>query len=154
MQALKQGVRVTLAMGDQPSAASVQGQDVLQGQLALPTGAAGGRAGRGCQGERHALPAAAAAGAAGKAALCLRCPPTQLPPAQPCRPSADPRERGGHYWGYITRIAPGLAALREGCPFPGGYDLVVGTSGAWAAAKQWSVAAGQHAGWCVATRGS
>lgn len=44
LQALRQGVRVTLAMGDQPSAATVQGQEVLQGRLALPTGAAARRA--------------------------------------------------------------------------------------------------------------
>lgn len=41
---------------------------------------------------------------------------------------ADPRERRGQYWGYLTRIAPSLESLFEGCPFPGGYDLTVGTS--------------------------
>lgn len=72
---------------------------------------------------------------------CFPCPITPscaaVPTASPSHCSrplhrnlADPREAGGHYWGYITRIAPGLAQLRDGCPFPGGYDLVVGTSGA------------------------
>ena len=42
---------------------------------------------------------------------------------------ADPREKGGLYWGYITRMAPSLQALVEQCPFPGGYDMTVGTSG-------------------------
>jgi hypothetical protein len=31
-------VRLTLSMGDQPNNATVQGQQVLQAQLALPTG--------------------------------------------------------------------------------------------------------------------
>ncbi|KAL4450208.1 hypothetical protein ABPG77_010877 [Micractinium sp. CCAP 211/92] len=76
-QAVKQGVRVTLAMGEQPSTAEVDGQQVLQAQLV---------------------------------------------------PATDPREKAGLYWGYITRIAPSLTAMVEQCPFPGGYDLVVGTS--------------------------
>ena len=38
VQAVRQGVRLTLSMGDQPSSATVQGQQVLQAQLALPTG--------------------------------------------------------------------------------------------------------------------
>lgn len=50
----------------------------------------------------------------------------------PDAPSADPRQRAGLYWGYTTRIAPSLAALTDAaqCPFEGGYDLTVGTSGA------------------------
>lgn len=76
-QAVKEGVRLTLAMGEQPTLVTVQGQQVLQAQLALPT---------------------------------------------------DPREKRGLYWGYITRIAPTLAAMAGECPFPGGYDLTVGTS--------------------------
>lgn len=44
LQAVKQGARLTLAMGEQPAAATVQGQDVLQGQLALPTGEMAGAA--------------------------------------------------------------------------------------------------------------
>lgn len=76
-QAARQGVRLTLSMGEQPLPATVQGQQVLRGQLALPT---------------------------------------------------DPRERGGLYWGYITRIAPSLQAMLEQCPFYGGYSLTVGTS--------------------------
>ena len=38
LQAVRQGVRLTLSMGDQPDNATVQGQQVLQAQLALPTG--------------------------------------------------------------------------------------------------------------------
>lgn len=49
----------------------------------------------------------------------------------PLLPCADPRERAGLYWGYTTRIVPSLAALLDPaqCPFEGGYDLTVGTSG-------------------------
>lgn len=39
VQAVKEGVRLTLSMGWQPTTVTVQGQEVLQGQLALPTGA-------------------------------------------------------------------------------------------------------------------
>lgn len=38
-QAAKQGVRLTLAMGEQPSVVTLQGQEVLQAALALPSGA-------------------------------------------------------------------------------------------------------------------
>ena len=38
LQAARQGVRLTLSMGAKPSPATVQGQQVLQAQLALPTG--------------------------------------------------------------------------------------------------------------------
>ena len=41
LQAVKEGVRLTLAMGEQPCTASVAGQQVLRGQLALPTGEVG-----------------------------------------------------------------------------------------------------------------
>ncbi len=41
---------------------------------------------------------------------------------------AEPRERAGRYWGYTVRVAPSLAAALEECPFPGGYDLTIGTS--------------------------
>lgn len=129
-QAVKEGVRLTLAMGEQPRTATVQGQQVLQAQLALPTGA-----------RRPRFCLAAAAGE-----WCSqpvpppsppRCPalPQPLPtlPAARCAsrpPFADPRERGGLYWGYTTRIAPSIQAMLQGCPFPGGYDLTLGTSGA------------------------
>ncbi|KAI3429714.1 hypothetical protein D9Q98_005799 [Chlorella vulgaris] len=76
-QAARQGVRLTLDMGWEPLPVSVDGQQVLQAQLALPT---------------------------------------------------DPREKAGLYWGYITRIAPSLQAMVNQCPFPGGYDMTVGTS--------------------------
>lgn len=38
LQAAKQGVRLTLAMGEQPAVVTVQGQQVLQAALALPSG--------------------------------------------------------------------------------------------------------------------
>lgn len=120
-------------MGETPSAATVQGQDVLQGQLALPTGARreAGRARRaGLRGQQRPL-----AFAHWPSPVPQQTAAAYLPAC--LRATADPREQGGHYWGYITRIAPGLAALRDGCPFPGGYDLVVGTSGA----RRWG---GEH----------
>ncbi|KAF1790513.1 Alpha/beta knot methyltransferase [Phytophthora cactorum] len=42
--------------------------------------------------------------------------------------SAEPREQLGVYWGYTTRFAPSLSNVWTDCPFPGGYDLKVGTS--------------------------
>ncbi len=42
-------------------------------------------------------------------------------------PSA-PREMDGTYWGYTTRMASSLKAIFDEAPFPGGYDLKVGTS--------------------------
>lgn len=61
----------------------------------------------------------------------LPLPAHRVIAAPPATPSADPRERAGLYWGYTTRIAPSLAALTDPahCPFEGGYDLTVGTSG-------------------------
>ncbi|GAB4822595.1 hypothetical protein N2152v2_009641 [Parachlorella kessleri] len=41
---------------------------------------------------------------------------------------SEPREKGGLYWGYVTRLAHSLQDMMESCPFPGGYDLKVGTS--------------------------
>uniref|UniRef100_A0A7S2JTI2 RNA methyltransferase n=1 Tax=Leptocylindrus danicus TaxID=163516 RepID=A0A7S2JTI2_9STRA len=42
---------------------------------------------------------------------------------------AAPREHDGTYWGYTTRLAKGIGAVFEECPFPGGkYDLKIGTS--------------------------
>lgn len=38
-QAAKQGVRLTLSMGEQPRVVTLQGQEVLQAALALPSGA-------------------------------------------------------------------------------------------------------------------
>lgn len=40
-QAVKPGVRVTLSMGAQPTTRVVGGQQVLEGRLALPSGAMG-----------------------------------------------------------------------------------------------------------------
>ncbi|KAF4315365.1 hypothetical protein BBO99_00009361 [Phytophthora kernoviae] len=42
--------------------------------------------------------------------------------------SAEPREQLGVYWGYTTRFATSLSNVWTDCPFPGGYDLKVGTS--------------------------
>ncbi|CEG45318.1 Uncharacterized conserved protein [Plasmopara halstedii] len=42
--------------------------------------------------------------------------------------SAEPREQLGIYWGYTTRFASSLSNVWTNCPFPGGYDLKVGTS--------------------------
>eukprot|EP00887_Chlorella_sp_A99_P003984 scaffold11.g3984.t1 len=75
--AARVGARVTLRMGDAPAKATVNGQQVLEAQLVLPTA---------------------------------------------------PREEGGLYWGYVTRIAPTLEDMLR-CPFSGGgYDLTLGTS--------------------------
>ena len=43
-------------------------------------------------------------------------------------PPADPRTRLGLYWGYTVRIADSLSHALRDCPFPGGYDLTLGTS--------------------------
>ena len=32
------------------------------------------------------------------------------------------------YWGYATRFAAGFGDVARGCPWPGGYDLVLATS--------------------------
>lgn len=42
--------------------------------------------------------------------------------------SAEPREQLGTYWGYTARMATSLRNVWEDCPFPGGYDLKIGTS--------------------------
>lgn len=42
--------------------------------------------------------------------------------------SATPREKHGLYWGYQTRLASSLGAVWRECPYPGGYDLSIGTS--------------------------
>ena len=96
-QAVKQGVRLTLAMGATPQHGTAGGQAVLRGALALP---------------------------------------------------GDPREAGGLYWGYATRIAPTWDAMLRQCPFPGGYDLTLGTSGALCctALRCWGSGVGGQAG--------
>ena len=40
----------------------------------------------------------------------------------------EPRERDGTYWGYTTRMASSIKAIFDEAPFPGGYDLKIGTS--------------------------
>ncbi|CAM9213912.1 unnamed protein product [Phaeothamnion confervicola] len=41
---------------------------------------------------------------------------------------STPRTELGLYWGYTTRLAASLSDVTAECPFPGGYDLTVGTS--------------------------
>lgn len=38
----------------------------------------------------------------------------------------EPREKHGIYWGYSTRLAKTLSEVFSGCPYPGGYDFLVG----------------------------
>ncbi|KAK4302775.1 hypothetical protein Pmani_025158 [Petrolisthes manimaculis] len=40
----------------------------------------------------------------------------------------EPREKAGYYWGYTVRVAHSLSEVVTGCRFPGGYDLLIGTS--------------------------
>ena len=144
-------MRLTLAMGEQPTVVPVQGQEVLQAALALPSGGWVDPASSSC----HITPVALLASSCRATSLgsCAsrllaahafytchlgsrkrqhqikNCLPSACFPTHP----ADPRERAGLYWGYTTRIVPSLAALLDPaqCPFEGGYDLTVGTSGAW-----------------------
>jgi predicted SPOUT superfamily RNA methylase MTH1 len=39
-----------------------------------------------------------------------------------------PWDKLGTYWGYNVRVAPSISGVWTGCPFPGGYDLCLGTS--------------------------
>lgn len=39
-----------------------------------------------------------------------------------------PRSESGIYWGYKVRLAHSLGSVFTECPFPGGYDLTIGTS--------------------------
>jgi len=39
-----------------------------------------------------------------------------------------PREQDGTYWGYSVRMASSIKAIFDEAPFPGGYDLKIGTS--------------------------
>ena len=42
---------------------------------------------------------------------------------------SEPRELHGLYWGYQTRLAKGgLSEVFSGCPFAGGYDVMIGNS--------------------------
>jgi methyltransferase len=40
---------------------------------------------------------------------------------------STPRETSGAYWGYTTRLAAGIKAVFDDCPY-GAYDLSIGTS--------------------------
>ncbi len=39
-----------------------------------------------------------------------------------------PREKDGTYWGYTVRMASSMKSIFDEAPFPGGYDLKIGTS--------------------------
>ncbi|RKP38911.1 putative RNA methyltransferase, partial [Dimargaris cristalligena] len=39
-----------------------------------------------------------------------------------------PREKDGIYWGYQIRLANSISQVFSECPYPGGYDLKIGTS--------------------------
>ena len=40
----------------------------------------------------------------------------------------QPRELYGLYWGYQTRLAKSLSEVFAACPYPGGYDYLIGNS--------------------------
>ncbi|XP_064082098.1 putative methyltransferase C9orf114 [Macrobrachium nipponense] len=40
----------------------------------------------------------------------------------------EPRLEKGYYWGYSVRVANSLSEVVTGCTYPGGYDLIIGTS--------------------------
>lgn len=69
-------------------------------------------------------------------ALCVHCGLTCCTCRHVCLlvrcsqvvPPSCPREQAGLYWGYTVRIAAGVAGLLRDSPFPGGYDLKIGTS--------------------------
>jgi len=46
-----------------------------------------------------------------------------------CVAPETPRTEAGIYWGYNVRNADSLAAVFTECPFEGGYDVTIGTSG-------------------------
>ncbi|KAF1814488.1 DUF171-domain-containing protein [Eremomyces bilateralis CBS 781.70] len=61
--------------------------------------------------------------------------PTHDPPASLYDPGsaeavdpAAPREEAGYYWGYQVRKAGTISQVLTECPWPGGYDVSVGTS--------------------------
>lgn len=39
-----------------------------------------------------------------------------------------PKTKGGYYWGYTIRSTSSLSGVFTECPYPGGYDVSVGTS--------------------------
>ncbi|KAI1842605.1 hypothetical protein JX265_012598 [Neoarthrinium moseri] len=41
---------------------------------------------------------------------------------------AEPRTKGGYYWGYTIRRCKSLASIFEECTYEGGYDVSIGTS--------------------------
>ncbi|PSN52378.1 putative methyltransferase [Blattella germanica] len=43
-------------------------------------------------------------------------------------PPHQPRAETGMYWGYNVRIAQSLSAVFSQSPYPGGYDITIGTS--------------------------
>ena len=157
-QAVKPNVRVTLAMGQQPSTRLVGGREVLQGRLALPSGGLAWRRGAGwaLAGDLAGVVGSASSGGALRdhavccapaacdsawslmAAKPLHCSPpmpqsspnlsaSQLQSGQSAGACilpthrAEPREVGGAYWGYVTRLAHSLQDVLEGCPFAGRF---------------------------------
>lgn len=42
--------------------------------------------------------------------------------------SSKPREEAGAYWGYKVRYAANISSVFQSCPYPGGYDHLIGTS--------------------------
>lgn len=43
-------------------------------------------------------------------------------------PPHQPTVDTGIYWGYTVRIAESISKVFSKCPYPGGYDLTIGTS--------------------------
>ncbi|XP_068206764.1 putative methyltransferase C9orf114 [Palaemon carinicauda] len=60
-------------------------------------------------------------------------------------PPEEPRSKMGFYWGYSVRIANSLSEVVTGCTFPGGYDLIIGTSDKGSDAKRSSFPVFSHA---------
>jgi len=57
---------------------------------------------------------------------------------------SEPRTKGGLYWGYVTRLASNLSQVFTGCPYKGGYDLMIGTSEKGTPAAEAEVKPFQH----------
>lgn len=57
----------------------------------------------------------------------------------------EPRSEKGYYWGYSVRVAKSLSEVVTGCTFPGGYDLIIGTSDKGVDAKKAEFSEFSHA---------
>lgn len=53
---------------------------------------------------------------------------TATPPAAQAVAPDEARSSGGYYWGYSVRTASSLSTVLTEAPFPGGYDVTIGTS--------------------------